>query len=288
MKGILLAGGLGTRLWPMTLATSKQLLPVYDKPAIYYPLSTLMDIGIQEILVISSPRDLPAIENLLGDGSSYGIEISYEIQVEPKGIAQALMIGKDFLAGDSCYLILGDNLFFGLDSSAIIDVSHAIGASVLSYKVPNPSEYGNLRMDSNGNVTELVEKPLVPISPYAVTGLYFFDSNASEYVNQIKLSKRGEFEIIDLLNIYLAEGSLSAKIIPDGAVWMDMGTIPTINAASEYVRLIQDRQGILAGSPHLIAVQKGWIERVKLLESISAISSQYAFSLRAALTNNLH
>lgn len=286
MKGILLAGGLGTRLWPMTLATSKQLLPVYDKPAIYYPLSTLMNMSVKEILVISSPRDLKAIENLLGDGKSFGIKIIYKVQEEPKGIAQALIIGQEFLGNEDCILILGDNLFFGLENSAINEKDPNVGASVLAYKVPNPADYGNLSFDSNGNVLKLIEKPHLPISSYAVTGLYFFDFKATEYVKEIKPSSRGELEIIDLLNIYLAKDALSARVIPDGAVWMDMGTIPTINAASDYVRLIQDRQGILAGSPHFVAVQNGWIEKKDLLNSVSMISSQYASSLRRVLSEN--
>jgi glucose-1-phosphate thymidylyltransferase len=283
MKGILLAGGIGSRLWPMTQATSKQLLPVYDKPAIYYPLSTLMDLDIQDILVISSVRDLPAIRNLLGNGLEFGVKINYLEQSEPKGIAEALIIGSDFLGDDNCTLILGDNLFFGIDNNENRKLQNSHGAHVLVYKVPDPTSYGNIELGIEGRVLQIVEKPKIPISPYAVTGLYILDGKAKILAKSLKPSPRGELEITDLLNIYRKDEELTALVIQDGAVWMDMGTISTITIASEYVRIIQERQGVLIGSPHLIGLEKGWISKSQLESMISPFSSQYAVSLKNQL-----
>ena len=282
MKGILLAGGLGTRLWPMTVSISKQLLPVYDKPTIYYPLSTLMEMGIRNILIISTPRDIEAIRILLGTGADFGIELEYLVQPKPEGIAQALILGKDFLQGKECCLILGDNLFFNLDYSFLSKSTEASqdGAQILACEVKNPTDYGNIHFDSKGEIVELIEKPLVPFSSKAITGMYFFDGTASERTELLSPSLRGELEVTDLLSAYLEQGKLKAITLGETSGWIDMGSIPSINTASEYVREKQNSTGELVGSPHYVALKNNWISREMLQKQLSGFSSQYALALK--------
>jgi glucose-1-phosphate thymidylyltransferase len=282
MKGILLAGGLGTRLWPMTVSISKQLLPVYDKPTIYYPLSTLMEMGIRDILIISTPRDVEAIRMLLGTGADFGIELEYLVQPKPEGIAQALILGKDFLQGGECCLILGDNLFFNLDWDSLPKSTETSqdGAKILACEVKNPTDYGNIHFDSKGEIVELVEKPPVPFSSKAITGMYFLDGTASERAELLSPSKRGELEITDLLNAYLEEKKLEAIILGEASGWIDMGSISSINTASEYVREKQILTGKLVGSPHYVAQENNWITQQMLHNQLSGFSSQYAIALR--------
>lgn len=281
MKGILLAGGLGTRLWPMTVSISKQLLPVYDKPTIYYPLSTLMELGIRNTLIISTPRDVEAIKILLGTGVDFGIELEYLVQPKPEGIAQALILGKDFLQGENCCLILGDNLFFNIDYKFILKAieTSPVGAQILAFEVQNPTDYGNIHFDSKGEIVELIEKPLVPLSSKAITGMYFFDRTASERTELLSPSFRGELEITDLLSAYLNQKRLRAIDLGETSGWIDMGSIPSINKASELVREKQNSTGELVGSPHYVALQNNWISKEMLHKQLSGFSSQYALAL---------
>jgi len=260
MKGVILAGGKGTRLRPLTSVVSKQLLPVYDKPLIYYPLSTLMLAGIKDILIITTPEDQSLFARVLGEGSDLGISISYAVQVEPKGLAQGIMIAKDFLDGDSFAYILGDNLFYGPGLGRELKrYQNVKGAKVFGYAVSNPSEYGVATLDSAGLVKHLEEKPENPKSNIAITGLYFYDNMATHYVEQLAPSKRGEIEITDLNKIYLEKGELSCSILPRGTAWLDTGSFNGLHDAATFVRITEERTGLRIGDPNDVAKIQGWI-----------------------------
>lgn len=271
MKGIILAGGSGTRLYPLTMVTSKQLLPVYDKPMIYYPLSTLMLAGIRDILIISTPVDLPKFEALLGDGSQYGINLSYKVQPTPDGLAQAFLIGEEFIGDDSCAMVLGDNIFYGNGFSRILKEAVENGennkATIFGYYVNDPERFGIVEFDDNGKVISVEEKPKNPKSNYCITGLYFYDKRVVEYAKQVKPSNRGELEITDLNRIYLEDGSLNVKLLGRGFAWLDTGTMDSLADASDFVRMIQNRQGIVISAPEEIAYINKWITADKLMES---------------------
>ncbi len=266
MKGILLAGGSGTRLSPMTLAASKQLLPVYDKPMIYYPLSTLMLAGIRDILVISTPEDLPQFRRLLGDGTGLGLRIAYAEQPRPEGIAQAFLIGRQWIAGEACALALGDNLIFADHLSQLLRAAsaRATGATVFAYRVRDPERYGVVSFDEAGRAIDIVEKPAAPPSNWAVTGLYFYDSRVSDFARQIRPSARGELEITDLNRIYLEDGSLHVERLGRGCAWLDAGTPDSLLQAATFVQTIQSRQGMLVGCPEEVAFRLGHIDAARL------------------------
>jgi glucose-1-phosphate thymidylyltransferase len=261
MKGILLAGGSGTRLHPMTLAASKQLLPVYDKPMVYYPLTTLMLSGIRDILVISTPDDLPGFRRLLGDGTRLGMKFSFAEQPRPDGIAQAFIIGREWLAGEACALALGDNLIFADHLSVLLRAAAARpeGATVFAYRVRDPERYGVVSFDDSGHAMDIVEKPAAPMSNWAVTGLYFYDRRVSELAASVKPSARGELEITDLNRIYLEQGSLHVERLGRGCAWLDAGTPDSLLQAATFVQTIQSRQGMLVGSPEEVAFRMGFI-----------------------------
>ena len=272
MKGIILAGGAGTRLYPLTMVTSKQLLPIYDKPMIYYPLSTLMLAGIKDIMIISTPTDLPNFERLLGDGSDYGVRFSYKVQPSPDGLAQAFILGEEFIGDDACAMVLGDNIFYGNGFGGILreatrNAEEDSRATVFGYYVNDPERFGIVEFDASGKAISLEEKPAKPKSNYAVTGLYFYPAGVSAKANQVKPSARGELEITTLNDMYLQEDILDVQVLGRGFAWLDTGTMDSLAEATDYVRMIQNRQGIEISAPEEIAYKNGWISKEELLKS---------------------
>ena len=293
MKGIVLAGGSGTRLYPLTQVTSKQLLPVYDKPMIYYPLSTLMLAGIQDILIISTPTDLPNFERLLGDGSQFGIHLSYKVQETPNGLAQAFVLGEEFIGDDSVCLILGDNIFYGngfgsMLRNAVNNTESRNHATVFGKYVSDPERFGVAEFDENGKVISLEEKPKEPKSNYAVVGLYFYDNRVVEYAKSLKPSARGEYEITDLNRIYLENGELDCQVFGRGFAWLDTGTVDSLAKASDYVKLVVEVQGIRISVPEEIAYYNKWIDEKTLLEAAETYGkSPYGEHLRTIAKGNV-
>jgi glucose-1-phosphate thymidylyltransferase len=284
MKGIVLAGGTGSRLWPITRTISKQLLPVYDKPLIYYPISTLMLAGIREILIITTPSDQHLYKELLNDGSQLGISFKYEVQPEPKGLAQAFIIGEEFLDGESCLMILGDNIFHGSGLGREIQNSISkIGAHIFTYEVKNPNEYGVIGLDRHGHLVSITEKPDTFISNLAVTGLYAFDSSVSEMAKSLVVSARGEFEITSLLEKYLKSGQLTYTALSRGVAWLDTGNPKSLNDASNYIRVIEERTGLKIGCIEEVAFRSSWIDNDQLIKNASKLGknsySEYLMSL---------
>ena len=271
MKGIILAGGAGTRLYPLTMVTSKQLLPVYDKPMIYYPLSTLMLAGIRDILIISTPVDLPNFERLLGDGSAFGINLSYKVQPSPDGLAQAFILGEEFIGGDCCAMILGDNIFYGngLGERMRLAVENAQNgrATIFGYYVNDPERFGIVEFDEDGRVLSVEEKPQKPKSNYCITGLDFYDGRVVEMAKNVKPSARGELEITTLNDMYLKRGELDAQVLGRGFAWLDTGTVEALVDAAEFVRMVEVRQGIKISAPEELAFRNGWITKDELLAS---------------------
>ena len=271
MKGIILAGGAGTRLYPLTMVTSKQLLPVYDKPMIYYPLSTLMMAGIRDILIISTPTDLPNFERLLGDGSQFGIRLSYKVQPSPDGLAQAFLLGEEFIGDDCCAMILGDNIFYGNGFSGMLReaVTNARNglATIFGYYVNDPERFGIVEFDETGKVISVEEKPQHPKSNYCITGLYFYDNRVVDMAKRVKPSARGELEITDLNRFYLEDGTLNVQLLGRGYAWLDTGTMDSLMDAANFVQLIEKRQSIKIAALEEIAYNRGWIDRDTLLQS---------------------
>lgn len=271
MKGIILAGGAGTRLYPLTMVTSKQLLPVYDKPMIYYPLSTLMLAGIREILIISTPEDTPRFEALLGDGSQYGIQLQYKVQPSPDGLAQAFLLGEEFIGDDACAMVLGDNIFYGNGFSKLLKEASENAArgqaTVFGYYVNDPERFGIVEFDDEGKVISVEEKPAQPKSNYAITGLYFYDKRVVELAKQVKPSARGELEITTLNALYLDDDTLNVQLLGRGFAWLDTGTMDSLVDAADFVRMVEQRQGIKISAPEEISYKNGWINKEKLLES---------------------
>ncbi|MBO4697245.1 MAG: glucose-1-phosphate thymidylyltransferase RfbA [Lachnospiraceae bacterium] len=287
MKGIILAGGAGTRLYPLTMVTSKQLLPVYDKPMIYYPLSTLMLAGIKDILIISTPEDTPRFENLLKDGSQFGVSLQYKVQPSPDGLAQAFLLGEEFIGDDACAMVLGDNIFYGNGFSKIlrtaVDNAETNGrATVFGYYVTDPERFGIVEFDENGKVISVEEKPKEPKSNYAITGLYFYPKGVSAMAHEVKPSARGELEITTLNDMYLKRGDLDVQLLGRGFAWLDTGTMDSLVDAADFVRMIEQRQGIKISAPEEIAYRNKWITTEKLTESAERYGkSPYGMHLRA-------
>ncbi|MGN0516603.1 glucose-1-phosphate thymidylyltransferase RfbA [Eubacterium sp.] len=292
MKGIILAGGSGTRLYPLTMVTSKQLLPIYDKPMIYYPLSNLMLAGINDILIISTPADLPNFQRLLGDGSQYGIKLTYKVQPSPDGLAQAFTLGEDFIGDDCCAMILGDNIFYGAGFGRILaeakknaEKNHR--ATVFGYHVEDPERFGIVEFDKTGRVLSLEEKPKNPKSTWAITGLYFYDNRCIEYAKSLKPSARGELEITDLNRIYLENNELDVKLLGRGFAWLDIGTMDSLISAANFVKTIQKQQSIRISAPEEIAWRKNWIDKEKLIESAEKYGkSDYGKYLKGIAEND--
>lgn len=293
MKGIILAGGAGTRLYPLTKVTSKQLLPIYDKPMIYYPLSTLMLAGIKDILIISTPEDTPRFEALLGDGSQFGVSFSYKVQPSPDGLAQAFILGEEFLDGEPGAMVLGDNIFYGRGFGKTLKEAAANAeengrATVFGYYVPDPERFGIVEFDENWHAISIEEKPAVPKSNYAVTGLYFYPGDVSKRANQVKPSARGELEITTLNEMYLKDGLLDVKLLGRGFAWLDTGTMDSLLEAAEFVQMVEKRQGIKISAPEEIAYAQGWIDKAHLLESAKAYGkSPYGLHLKAVADGKL-
>lgn len=287
MKGIVLAGGAGTRLYPLTMVTSKQLLPIYDKPMVYYPLSTLMLAGIKDILIISTPVDTPRFESLLGDGSQFGVDLSYCVQPSPDGLAQAFLLGEEFIGDDACAMVLGDNIFHGngfrsLLKAAVKNAEENKRATVFGYYVPDPERFGVVEFDENGKALSIEEKPKEPKSNYAVTGLYFFPAGVNKRTHEVKPSARGELEITTLNEMYLKDDLLDVQLLGGGFAWFDTGTTVSLLQASNYVEMIQTRQGITISAPEEIAFINGFIDKDKLLESAKLYGkSPYGEHLKA-------
>ena len=292
MKGIILAGGSGTRLYPLTMVTSKQLLPIYDKPMIFYPLSTLMLAGINDILIISTPEDLPNFEKLLGDGSNYGIKLSYKVQPSPDGLAQAFIIGEDFVGDDACVMVLGDNIFYGAGFSKILQAAKENAeknhrASIFAYLVEDPERFGIVEFDENRKVLSLEEKPENPKSQWAVTGLYFYDNRCVEYAKGLTPSERGELEITSLNQIYLDHDELDVMLLGRGFAWLDTGTMDSLIDAGDFVKTVQNQQGVRISAPEEIAFRKGWITKEQLLETAEKYGkSTYGKYLKSIAEND--
>lgn len=284
-KGIVLAGGSGTRLYPLTRATSKQLLPIYDKPMIYYPLSVLMLAGIREVLIVSTPQDTPLFEQLLGDGSAWGMSFEYIVQPSPDGLAQAFILGRDFIGESDSALVLGDNIFFGNDLANTVRnaAQETSGATIFAYAVKDPERYGVVEMDAGGRAVDLVEKPAQPKSRYAVTGLYFYDSQVLDIAANLKPSARGELEITDVNRAYLAMGQLKVQTMGRGIAWLDTGTHDSLQQASTFVQTIQNRQGLMVACPEEIAYRQGYIDAAQLAALASSLRNSYGDYLRGIL-----
>jgi len=287
MRGIILAGGVGSRLWPITLGVSKQLIPVYDKPLIYYPISTLMSAGIRDILVITTPPDVEAFQKLLGDGSQFGINIEFAAQPSPDGLAQAFIIGEEFIGTDGCALVLGDNLFHGYALAETLQtIGTPSGALIFAYKVANPREYGVVEFDEAHHAISIEEKPLHPKSNFAVPGLYFYDNNVIAIAKDVKPSPRGELEITSVNSEYLNRGKLKVQVLPEGTAWLDSGTFASLHDASSYVRIVEERQGVKVGCPEEVAWRQGWLSDTELeLAATRLKNSGYGDYLRKLLTS---